>query len=65
MTADHDEGDRNAEVVPLRATDAGTEARVEASQTAAYADLTDGTGQRKPIIPGTGAPARTFAATWA
>ena len=41
----------DAEVVPLRAKDAGTETRVTESAGPAYTDLSDGRAQRKPIIP--------------
>jgi S-DNA-T family DNA segregation ATPase FtsK/SpoIIIE len=51
MSTDHIEGHPDAEVVPLRAKDAGTETRVTQSDDAAYADLSDGRAQRKPIIP--------------
>ena len=40
-----------AEVVPLRAADAGTEARTAEATGPAYVDLSDGRAQRKPIIP--------------
>ena len=51
MTTDHAEGEHNAEVVPLRAKDAGTDARVTEAAGPAYTDLSDGRGQRKPVIP--------------
>src|SRR6516164_2542622 len=44
-------GDGNGAVVPLRAADAGTDARVTGSPGPAYADLSDGRAQRKPVIP--------------
>jgi S-DNA-T family DNA segregation ATPase FtsK/SpoIIIE len=44
-------GDENANVVPLRAADAQTEARLGEAPGPAYVDLTDGRGQRKPILP--------------
>jgi DNA segregation ATPase FtsK/SpoIIIE, S-DNA-T family len=40
-----------AEVVPLRAADAGTEARTAEATGPVYTDLSDGRAQRKPIIP--------------
>jgi DNA segregation ATPase FtsK/SpoIIIE, S-DNA-T family len=52
MSTDHTEGEHNAEVVPLRARDAGTDARVTEAPGPAYTDLSDGQAQRKPIIPG-------------
>jgi S-DNA-T family DNA segregation ATPase FtsK/SpoIIIE len=51
MSTDHVEGQRGAEVVPLRATDAGTEARTAEAPGPAYTDLSDGRAQRKPIVP--------------
>jgi S-DNA-T family DNA segregation ATPase FtsK/SpoIIIE len=51
MSTDHTEGEHNAEVVPLRATDAGTETRTTEAPGPAYTDLSDGQAQRKPIIP--------------
>jgi hypothetical protein len=45
-------GSEGGKVVPLRATDAGTEARTSEAAGAAYADLSDGRPQRRPIIPG-------------
>jgi hypothetical protein len=51
MSTDHIDGERNAEVVPLRAEDAGTDTRVTEATGPAYADLSDGRAQRKPIIP--------------
>ena len=41
----------DGKVVPLRAEDAGTETRIAESAGPAYADLSDGRAQRKPIIP--------------
>jgi S-DNA-T family DNA segregation ATPase FtsK/SpoIIIE len=51
MSTDHIEGEQNAEVVPLRAKDAGTEVRTAEAAGPAYTDLSDGRAQRKPIIP--------------
>jgi DNA segregation ATPase FtsK/SpoIIIE, S-DNA-T family len=51
MSTDHIDGHPDAEVVPLRATDAGTETRTAESPGPAYTDLSDGRPQRKPIIP--------------
>jgi DNA segregation ATPase FtsK/SpoIIIE, S-DNA-T family len=52
-------GGPDAEVLPLRATDAGTEAKVAEAPGPAYTDLSDGREQRKAIIP---AHWRTWAA---
>jgi DNA segregation ATPase FtsK/SpoIIIE, S-DNA-T family len=52
VTSETTTGHRDAEVVPLRAHDAGTEARTAEAAGPAYADLSDGRAQRKPIIPG-------------
>jgi DNA segregation ATPase FtsK/SpoIIIE, S-DNA-T family len=51
MSTDPIDDEHNAEVVPLRARDAGTDTRVTESPGPAYADLSDGQAQRKPIIP--------------
>src|SRR5262249_3839665 len=51
MSTEPTGGSRDAEVVPLRAADAHTEARVAGSPGPAYADLSDGRAQRKPVIP--------------
>jgi hypothetical protein len=51
MSTDHIDGERNAEVVPLRAADAGTEAKVAEAAGPAYTDLSDGRPARKPVIP--------------
>jgi DNA segregation ATPase FtsK/SpoIIIE, S-DNA-T family len=59
MSTDHIDGERNAEVVPLRAKDAGTDTRVTEAPGPAYTDLSDGRAQRKAIIP---AHWRTWAA---
>jgi DNA segregation ATPase FtsK/SpoIIIE, S-DNA-T family len=59
MSTDHINDQPDAEVVPLRAADAGTEVRTSEAAGAAYADLTDGRAQRKAIIP---AHWRTWAA---
>ena len=40
-----------AEVVPLRATDAGTETHTAEARGPAYADLSDGRPARQPVIP--------------
>jgi DNA segregation ATPase FtsK/SpoIIIE, S-DNA-T family len=45
------DGSEDAKVVPLRATDPGTETRTEQAPGPAYTDLSDGRPQRKPIIP--------------
>jgi S-DNA-T family DNA segregation ATPase FtsK/SpoIIIE len=52
MTSDPGGGDHGAEVVPLRAADAATDAKVTESPGPAYTDLSDGRAQRKPVIPG-------------
>jgi S-DNA-T family DNA segregation ATPase FtsK/SpoIIIE len=59
MSTDHIDGEHNAEVVPLRAKDAGTDTRVTEAPGPAYTDLSDGRAQRKAIIP---AHWRTWAA---
>jgi len=46
--ADHGQ---DAEVVPLRAAEASTEARLDEAHGAAYVTIDDGRGQRKAIIP--------------
>jgi hypothetical protein len=51
MSTDHIDDQPDAEVVPLRATDAGTEAKVAEAPGPAYTDLSDGRPARKPIIP--------------
>jgi DNA segregation ATPase FtsK/SpoIIIE, S-DNA-T family len=51
MSTEPIDGSEDAQVVPLRATDAGTETRVSQSPGPAYADLTEGRAQRKPVIP--------------
>ena len=51
MSTDPTGGSRDAEVVPLRAADAHTETRVTEAPGPAYADLSDGRAQRKPVIP--------------
>jgi hypothetical protein len=51
MSTDPIGGQQNAEVVPLRAKDAGTETHTAESPRAAYTDLSDGRAQRKPILP--------------
>jgi S-DNA-T family DNA segregation ATPase FtsK/SpoIIIE len=51
MSTQPTDDEHNAEVVPLRAKDAGTDARVAEAAGAAYTDLTDGRAQRKAIIP--------------
>jgi DNA segregation ATPase FtsK/SpoIIIE, S-DNA-T family len=53
------DGSGDGQVVPLRAADAGTEARTTEAAGAAYTDLSDGRAQRKAIIP---AHWRTWAA---
>jgi len=51
MSTDHIDGEHNAEVLPLRATDAGTETKVAEATGPAYTDLSDGRAARKPIVP--------------
>jgi DNA segregation ATPase FtsK/SpoIIIE, S-DNA-T family len=41
----------DGQVVPLRAVDAGTEARTTEAAGPAYVDLSEGRAQRKPIVP--------------
>jgi hypothetical protein len=59
MSTEPIDGSREGQVVPLRATDAGTETRTVESRGPAYTDLSDGREQRKPVIP---AHWRTWAA---
>jgi DNA segregation ATPase FtsK/SpoIIIE, S-DNA-T family len=59
MSTDHADGHPDGQVVPLRATDAGTEVRTTEATGPAYTDLTDGREQRKAIVP---AHWRTWAA---
>lgn len=59
MSTEPIDGSEDGKVVPLRAKDAGTETRVTESPGPAYADLSDGRAQRKPVIP---AHWRTWAA---
>jgi S-DNA-T family DNA segregation ATPase FtsK/SpoIIIE len=51
VSTDHIDGQRDAEVVPLRAKDAGTEVHTAEATGPAYTDLSDGRPARKPIIP--------------
>jgi hypothetical protein len=51
MSTDHIDGEHNAGVLPLRAADAGTEAKVAEAAGPAYTDLTDGRSARKPVVP--------------
>jgi DNA segregation ATPase FtsK/SpoIIIE, S-DNA-T family len=51
MTSEPAGDGHNAEVLPLRATDAGTETKVAEAPGPAYTDLTDGRPARKPIVP--------------
>jgi S-DNA-T family DNA segregation ATPase FtsK/SpoIIIE len=51
MSTDHIDGHPDAEVIHLRAVDAGTETRTEQAAGAAYADVSDGRAQRKPVLP--------------
>jgi DNA segregation ATPase FtsK/SpoIIIE, S-DNA-T family len=51
VTSEPIDGSEDAQVVPLRATDAGTETRLAESPGPAYADLSEGRAQRKPVIP--------------
>jgi S-DNA-T family DNA segregation ATPase FtsK/SpoIIIE len=51
MTSEPIDGSRDGQIVPLRATDAGTEVRTAEATGPAYADLSDGREQRKPVIP--------------
>jgi DNA segregation ATPase FtsK/SpoIIIE, S-DNA-T family len=52
VTSEPIDGSGDAEVVPLRAKDAGTETRTVEATGPAYTDLSDGRPQRKPIVPG-------------
>jgi DNA segregation ATPase FtsK/SpoIIIE, S-DNA-T family len=51
MSTDHIDGEHNADILPLRAADAGTETKVAEATGPAYTDLTDGRPARKPVIP--------------
>ena len=51
MTPEPADRGQGAEVVPLRAADAGTEARLDEATGPAYVTIDDGRAQRKPIIP--------------
>ncbi len=51
MSTDHIDSEHNAEVVPLRARDAGTDTRVTEAPGPAYTDLSDEQAQRKPVLP--------------
>jgi hypothetical protein len=51
MSTDPIGGGGDGNVAPLRALDAGAEARTTESPGPAYADLSDGRAQRKPVIP--------------
>ena len=51
MSTDRINDHPDSNVVPLRAEDAGTETRTAESAGPAYAGLSDGRPQRKPIIP--------------
>jgi DNA segregation ATPase FtsK/SpoIIIE, S-DNA-T family len=51
MTSEPIDGSGDAQVVPLRAKDAGTEVRTTEAAGPAYTDLSDGQAQRKPILP--------------
>ena len=51
MSTDRINDHPDSNVVPLRAEDAGTETRTVESAGPAYADLSDGRAQRKPVIP--------------
>ena len=51
MSTDRIDGEHNADILPLRATDAGTETKVAEAAGPAYTDLSDGRPARKPVIP--------------
>jgi DNA segregation ATPase FtsK/SpoIIIE, S-DNA-T family len=51
MSTDHIDGQPDAEVVLLRAKDAGTEVRTAEATGPAYTDLSDGRPARKPVVP--------------
>jgi DNA segregation ATPase FtsK/SpoIIIE, S-DNA-T family len=51
VSTEHSEERHNAEVIPIRAVDAGTETRTSEATGPAYADLSDGRATRKPVIP--------------
>jgi S-DNA-T family DNA segregation ATPase FtsK/SpoIIIE len=52
VTSEPTGSSQDSNVVPLRASDAGTEIRTAEAAGPAYTDLTDGRPQRRPIIPG-------------
>ena len=51
MTSEPNDRSEDGQVVPLRAKDAGTEARTIEATGPAYTDLSDGRPARKPIVP--------------
>jgi hypothetical protein len=51
MSSEPIDGSEDAQVVPLRAKDAGTEAKVAEAAGPAYTDLSDDRAARKPVIP--------------
>jgi len=51
MSAPNERDEPNAEVIPLRASDAGTEAHLSEERAPAYTVLEDSRAQRRPIIP--------------
>ena len=51
MSTEPTGGSGDGQVVPLRAADAGTDARLTETSAPAYADVSDGQAQRKPVIP--------------
>jgi S-DNA-T family DNA segregation ATPase FtsK/SpoIIIE len=51
MTSEPIDGSEDGKVVRLRAVDVGTEDRTAEAAGPAYADLSDGRAQRKPVIP--------------
>jgi S-DNA-T family DNA segregation ATPase FtsK/SpoIIIE len=51
MSSEPIDRSEGAEILPLRAVDAGTEARTAEATGPAYTDLSDGRAQRKPIVP--------------
>jgi len=51
MSTEPTGGSEDGKAVALRATDAGTDARLTETSAPAYADVSDGQAQRKPVIP--------------
>ena len=52
MSSEPIDGGQDGKVVPLRASDSGTEAHISEVGGPAYVDVTDGRGQLTLVIPG-------------